>query len=207
MPLLALISLVAWFAIVSGVRGYAQHRRTGTAAIHLRDPLGSPQWWSRVVSSLGVAFAVAAPLAEITGLRPIQAIDQPVARFGGVVMMVMGVTYSVAAQLSMGASWRADVDPDARTELVTSGPFRFVRNPILSGTAITSVGYALLVGNVLAVLMLVAFVVSMQIQVRLVEEPYLTRVHGDRYRRYAAGTGRFVPGIGRLRSPEDGARD
>ncbi|MFF5034104.1 hypothetical protein [Nocardia salmonicida] len=34
------------------------------------------------------------------------------------------------------------------------------------------------------------------IQVRAVEEPYLTRVHGAHYRAYLATTGRFVPGFG-----------
>ena len=34
----------------------------------------------------------------------------------------------------------------------------------------------------------------------LVEEPYLLRMHGAAYRGYAEGTGRFVPGIGRLRA-------
>jgi protein-S-isoprenylcysteine O-methyltransferase Ste14 len=45
--------------------------------------------------------------------------------------------------------------------------------------------------------MLAAFLTAMEIQVRFVEEPYLERVHGDAYRRYAARTGRFLPGIGR----------
>lgn len=99
----------------------------------------------------------------------------------------------------MGESWRGDVDPEARTPLVTDGPFRLVRNPILTCTAATAVGLALMVPNILSVLMLAASVAGMQIQVRLVEEPYLERVHGEAYRRYASRTGRFVPSIGRLR--------
>jgi protein-S-isoprenylcysteine O-methyltransferase Ste14 len=39
---------------------------------------------------------------------------------------------------------------------------------------------------------------ALEVQVRLVEEPYLTRVHGQEYRRYAASAGRFLPGFGRL---------
>jgi protein-S-isoprenylcysteine O-methyltransferase Ste14 len=33
--------------------------------------------------------------------------------------------------------------------------------------------------------------------VRQVEEPYLVRTHGEAYRSWAAGVGRFLPGIGR----------
>lgn len=97
----------------------------------------------------------------------------------------------------MGDAWRGDADPEARTELVTTGPFRFVRNPVFTATAATAAGLALLVPNVLAFGMLVAFLSSLQIQVRRVEEPYLRRVHGAAYQRYAARTGRFLPRIRR----------
>jgi protein-S-isoprenylcysteine O-methyltransferase Ste14 len=44
----------------------------------------------------------------------------------------------------------------------------------------------------------VGLLAALEIQVRGVEEPYLLRTHGEAYRRYAAATGRFLPGIGRL---------
>jgi protein-S-isoprenylcysteine O-methyltransferase Ste14 len=74
-----------------------------------------------------------------------------------------------------------------------------VRNPVFAGSAITVLGLALVVPNVVSLLMLIAFLAGLEIQVRLVEEPYLLRVHGDAYRAYARRTGRFVPGVGRLR--------
>lgn len=40
---------------------------------------------------------------------------------------------------------------------------------------------------------------GLALQVRLVEEPYLLRTHGEVYRDWAARTGRFLPGVGRLR--------
>lgn len=51
-----------------------------------------------------------------------------------------------------------------------------------------------------AVLAVVCLVVAVQIQVCVVEEPYLVRTHGQRYLRYAASTGRFLPGIGPIRA-------
>src|SRR5918996_1007579 len=43
----------------------------------------------------------------------------------------------------------------------------------------------------------VAAVIGLEMQVRLVEEPYLRRAHGDEFGAYEARVGRFVPGVGR----------
>lgn len=198
MAVVALVLLIAWLVIVAGVRGYLRLRQTGDTGLAFRDAAGSPQWWSRVISSVGVVFAFAAPIGELAGLPAASWLDVTVVDAIGVVLAVAGMGATVAAQWAMGASWRGDVDPDARTSLVTNGPFRVVRNPILTATAVTAAGIALIVPNILALVMLVAFVLGLQVQVRLVEEPYLLRVHGDAYRRYAQRTGRFVPWLGRF---------
>jgi protein-S-isoprenylcysteine O-methyltransferase Ste14 len=199
MPVLALALLVTWLVLVTGLRGTIQYRRTGAFGLAFRDTRGSAQWWARLVSVLGLLLAIAAPLAAIAGLASFEPLDDRVVGGLGVVLVILGIAGTLIAQWVMGDSWRGDVDPDARTALVTAGPFRFVRNPILTATAITGIGLALMVPNVVSAAMLVCFVLAQQIQVRLVEEPYLLRVHGDAYRAYAARTGRFVPGIGRLR--------
>lgn len=206
MPVLALILAVAWLVLVAGLRGYLRARDTSRPAVRLHEPAGTPQWWAKIVGTIGLVLVFAAPVAELNGLPPIPLLDNPVLRAIGILIVVAGVVVTLVAQWAMGDSWRGDVDPDARTALVTTGPFRIVRNPILAATAFTAVGFLLMVPNVLSVAMLLAVLTSHQILVRLVEEPYLLRVHGDTYRRYAERTGRFVPGIGRLPwRPEAGA--
>jgi protein-S-isoprenylcysteine O-methyltransferase Ste14 len=56
-----------------------------------------------------------------------------------------------------------------------------------------------MVPNTVSLAGLVVTIAAIELQVRAVEEPYLLRVHGDAYARYAAAVGRFLPGIGRLR--------
>jgi protein-S-isoprenylcysteine O-methyltransferase Ste14 len=75
-------------------------------------------------------------------------------------------------------------------ELVTGGPFALVRNPIFSAMVLAFLGLALLVPNAAALAGFVALVVALEVQVRLVEEPYLLRAHGARYADYAARVGR-----------------
>ncbi|MCA9511395.1 MAG: isoprenylcysteine carboxylmethyltransferase family protein, partial [Myxococcales bacterium] len=89
------------------------------------------------------------------------------------------------------------VDERERTALVTSGPFAFVRNPIFTFMGVSQAGFALLVPNAVGLGALALLAVGIELHVRFVEEPYLLRTHGDAYARYAASTGRFLPGIGR----------
>jgi hypothetical protein len=61
-------------------------------------------------------------------------------------------------------------------------------------------GLALLVPNVVALAAFLALVAALELQVRLVEEPYLMRTHGKGYLLYASRVGRFVPGVGKLKA-------
>jgi protein-S-isoprenylcysteine O-methyltransferase Ste14 len=200
MAVLYLVLFVGWLLVV-GLTRAAILRRTPAEVIHFADPPGSPQWWSRRVATLGTLLALATPLADLAGLDPIGVLDHGALAALGVVLVVAGTALTLAGQAAMGSSWRADVDLQVRTELVVDGPFRWVRNPIIAGMAVTALGLALIVPNLVAVAMLALFAVSWEVQIRLVEEPYLAHTHGDTYRAYARRTGRFLPAIGRLRSP------
>ena len=73
-----------------------------------------------------------------------------------------------------------------------------VRNPIFAAFLIAFLGFALMVPNPVAIAGAAVMVTGIQVQVRLVEEPYLRRVHGAAYTDYASRVGRFLPGLGRL---------
>jgi protein-S-isoprenylcysteine O-methyltransferase Ste14 len=71
-----------------------------------------------------------------------------------------------------------------------------VRNPIFTTMGATALGLACMVPTALAVAGLALLAWSLEFQVRRVEEPYLRTVHAERYERYLAEVGRFLPGIG-----------
>ena len=119
--------------------------------------------------------------------------------------MLAGTALTISAQQAMGASWRIGVQETERTDLVTGGLFTVVRNPSFTAMAITQTGMTLIVPTVPSVAALVCLLAAVHLQVRLIEEPYLAAAHGESYRRYAARTGRFVPGVGLLRSTATGA--
>jgi protein-S-isoprenylcysteine O-methyltransferase Ste14 len=66
---------------------------------------------------------------------------------------------------------------------------------------VAQLGVVLMVLTWVSAASLAALVAAVQLQVRAVEEPYLSTVHGPACTAYAARTGRFVPGVGRLTDP------
>jgi len=116
----------------------------------------------------------------------------------GLLLCAAGVAMIAIAQRQMGESFRIGID-DAKTALVSRGLFRRVRNPIYSGLLMLLLGVAFAIPCPASILLSSAAAAAIAIHTRL-EERHLLALHGDAYRSYAAGVGRFVPGIGRLRA-------
>ncbi|HEX5763546.1 MAG TPA: isoprenylcysteine carboxylmethyltransferase family protein [Solirubrobacterales bacterium] len=201
MDIAALALYGAWLVLAFGVRTVLQVRRTGSTGFRGVGPeAGALERLAAALFVAALAAGAAAPaLALLDLVEPIAALDGLVAHAIGVALAVAGIFATFVAQMAMGDAWRIGVQPGERTELVTDGPFAFVRNPIFAAMIPTALGLALMVPSAVALLGLLAFVVALELQVRLVEEPYLLRSHGEAYAEYAARVGRFVPGLGLLR--------
>jgi protein-S-isoprenylcysteine O-methyltransferase Ste14 len=199
-PEAALALYVTYLLLAFGVRTAVHYRRTGSSGFRgMGDDPGAAEWAGGALFALAVLLGLAAPLLQLAGaIDPIAALDGEIGHAAGIGLWGGGTMTTLVAQFAMGDSWRIGVDERERTELVTSGPFATVRNPIFAGMIPVSLGLTLLVPNVLALVAFIALVAALEIQTRLVEEPYLLRTHGDAYAGYASRTGRFVPFLGRL---------
>ena len=200
MATLALILYAVYLLLAFGLRTLIQLRRTGSTGFHgLGGRPGSAEWLAGVGFTLALLLGAAAPvLALLDVVEPIPDLDGTVAHVAGVVLAVAGIGATFYAQVAMGTSWRIGVDPGERTELVTTGPFALVRNPIFAAMLPTALGLALLVPSWVALAGFAGLVVALELQVRVVEEPYLREAHGGAYADYASRVGRFFPGVGRL---------
>ena len=195
---LALVLYGVWIGIAFGVRTLLHWRQTGSSGFKgLSGALGSLEWFAGVAFVLSLAGGFIGTWMH-GSFSHIDALETGPLLVIGVLLAVTGITATLVAQLGMGTSWRIGVDPSEKTELITDGLFRLARNPIFTAMGVTSAGLVLVVPNVVTLLCLVFLLVALQIQVRLVEEPYLRLQHGDAYLLYARTVGRFVPGVGRL---------
>lgn len=206
MPELALALYALYLGVGFGLRTAIQLKRTGSSGFHgISGRPGSAEWLAGVGFAVALVMGAAAPVLALAGVAdPIAGVDQRALHVLGGLLAVLGIVATFSAQVVMGDSWRIGVDPGERTRLVTTGPFAVVRNPIFSAMLPTALGLALLVPNWVALAGLVGLAIALELQVRVVEEPYLLRTHGEAYADYAAGVGRFVPGVGRLRGPGPG---
>jgi protein-S-isoprenylcysteine O-methyltransferase Ste14 len=200
MPVVALV-LFAIFAVLGfGWRSWEQRRRTGSTGFHgISGRPGSIEWIAGVGFIVSMGVAVFAPILQLLGVvSPLNLLNASWIQIVGVVIAVIGIVATVYSQLDMGDSWRIGVDKNETTTLVRTGVFGWVRNPIFTAMLTFGFGFALLTPNPLAIIGFALLTVTIELQVRVVEEPYLLTRHGAAYRDYLAGVGRFVPGLGRV---------
>lgn len=200
----ALAIYAVYLGVGFGLRTWLQWRRTGdTGWRGISGRFGSAEWWAGVLFTGALLAGVLGPITALLGLEPVAALDASGVQMVGAALAVAGLLATFATQLAMGTSWRIGVDETERTDLVTA-------------MATTGLGLALMVPNLVALLGFALLLVALQLQVRVVEEPYLVRTHGQSYAAYAATVGRFIPGLGRATprptnhpaiNPADGSTD
>jgi len=117
----------------------------------------------------------------------------PLAALGAVLIAAgLGmIAWTVALFAGVGQGTLAPWDPTTR--LVVRGPYRHVRNPMISGVLAVLLGEAALFGS-LALLAWWAFVFALNaVYFVLIEEPGLRERFGAEYEAYAARVPRWLP--------------
>jgi protein-S-isoprenylcysteine O-methyltransferase len=111
----------------------------------------------------------------------------------GVGLIAAGITVRLWAVRALGQFFSYVVEVRADHQIVTAGPYRWIRHPSYTGVILAVLGYAVLVGSGAAVLV-VAAVVGAVIGYRIsVEERLLLARFGPEYRAYIGRTWRLFP--------------
>jgi protein-S-isoprenylcysteine O-methyltransferase Ste14 len=112
----------------------------------------------------------------------------------GVALIGLGlalVVETVALFVRVGRGTLAPWDPTTR--LVVRGPYRRVRNPMITGVLFVLLGEAALFGSVPLLIWAAAFFAVNAVYMPLVEEPGLRRRFGEGYDAYRAAVPRWIP--------------
>lgn len=116
------------------------------------------------------------------------------ARAAGALLLGIGVYLFAWCVLLFARVGRGTLAPwDPTRALVAVGPYRWVRNPMITGVALILVGEALIWGSWRLAAWAAAFTVINHVYFVLVEEPGLRRRFGQSYDEYAVAVPRWLP--------------
>ena len=112
------------------------------------------------------------------------------ARFTGFCVGILGDAIFLLSVLCMKDSWRAGIPDKDKTELVTTGIYRFSRNPAFFGFDLMYVGVLLLYGNLLTLSLSAFSIVMLHLQI-LQDDRYLVNTFGAPYQEYCRHVFRY----------------
>ena len=113
------------------------------------------------------------------------------ARFTGVCIGMLGDVIFLLSVLCMKDSWRAGIPDKDKTELVTTGIYRYSRNPAFLGFDFMYIGVLLMYGNLLTLGFSIFAIVMLHLQI-LQEEKYLVNTFGTPYQEYCQHVFRYL---------------
>jgi protein-S-isoprenylcysteine O-methyltransferase Ste14 len=119
------------------------------------------------------------------------AVHSPVLGAIGAVVFASGIALAIWARVHLGRNWGMPMTQKAEPELVTSGPYRFVRHPVYSGLLAGLLGTAL-VTNLIG-LIIVAILGGYFYYCASVEEKNLTAAFPTAYPAYQTSTKMLIP--------------
>jgi protein-S-isoprenylcysteine O-methyltransferase Ste14 len=144
-------------------------------------------WRTRLTGVSVVAVFVVSDAFRASGL----AVHDVIVAAIGAALFAAGLALAVWARLHLGRNWGMPMTRRAEPELVTSGPYRFIRHPIYTGLLIAMLG-SVLVNNLLG-LIVVAALVAYFYYCGTVEERNLAAAFPSAYPEYRGRTKMLIP--------------
>lgn len=185
------ISTMAVLALFYGCYLYKMwmQRRTGIRTDQLGKGKTGFLKWIEIVMKIATYSVVAVEVVSImlkTGRFPMWL------RMVGLLLMLAGVVFFIAAVSAMRDSWRVGVACADRTELVVSGIFQISRNPVFLGFDLVYLGIVLVYFNI--PLFVVSAIASLMLHLQIVkqEEPFLQEAFGEAYLAYKKHVNRYL---------------
>jgi protein-S-isoprenylcysteine O-methyltransferase Ste14 len=159
--------------------------------------------WRHLVAVLlcPVAVTVVVPALVVwrtgSGIEALGLLGLPLIALG---LLLVASTIRLFATIGRGtlAPW------DPTTRLVVRGPYRYVRNPMISGVLFILLGEAALFGSLALLLWFGLALAVNAVYMPVFEEPGLERRFGEEYERYRAHVPRWIPRVRPWDSQEPG---
>ena len=113
-------------------------------------------------------------------------------RIIGLILLALGVLIFTVSVLQMKDNWRAGVQREEKTELVTTGIYSISRNPAFLGFDLMYIGIMIAFFNWILCVVTGVVIVLFHLQIVNVEEDFLIEDFGDEYIKYRKKVCRYL---------------
>ncbi len=111
------------------------------------------------------------------------------------ILTFCGLVIAIWARRTLAANWSLHPTIQEHHELITQGPYAYVRHPMYTGMLLMLLGVAVFLGNAAGFIVLaLVFIVISYLRIRP-EEELLAKRFGGKWEEYRKKTKRLVPGV------------
>jgi protein-S-isoprenylcysteine O-methyltransferase Ste14 len=189
-----------WFALIVflatlGISAWRrwQARRAGGAIPRSAEPAGLIA--GRLMVAVPLFGGVMAYLANPGWMTWASLSLPPWARWSGVALGFVVVPAAYWVLTTLGTNVSETVLAKPQQQLVTTGPYRWVRHPLYTTGIALFLSLALMAANWFILFWTVVALIGVRLVVIPREEAQLVARFGDAYRRYRSGTGSLLPPV------------
>lgn len=109
----------------------------------------------------------------------------------GAVLTAIGIGFAIWARVNLGRNWSSRPAAKEHHQLVTTGPYAYVRHPIYSGIMLAALGTAV-ASSIFGVGMLIFISIAFALRINK-EEKIMLKLFPEQYPDYQKHTKRLVP--------------
>jgi protein-S-isoprenylcysteine O-methyltransferase len=152
-----------------------------------KDRFTLPLLWTVIGLSIWAAFFLNAAFPQ--GRLPYPRVFYVI----GLILFLLGLVVRWVAIVYLGRFFTVNVAIAEDHQLITTGPYRYLRHPSYTGTFLIFLGYGLCMLNIFSLAAVFLPVAAAFLWRMHVEEGALREAFGERYLSYAARTRKLIP--------------
>lgn len=118
----------------------------------------------------------------------------PAAEYTGFIIEILGLLIAIWARVTLGRNWSANVTFKQKHELITKGPYNFVRHPIYTGMLTMALGAMIYLGILGGFVGIIFLFVGILFKLGM-EEELMTKHFPKEYPKYKKNVKRLIPFI------------
>jgi protein-S-isoprenylcysteine O-methyltransferase Ste14 len=112
----------------------------------------------------------------------------------GSILTIIGLIGAIWARYYLGSNWGSVVGYTENHELITNGPYKYIRHPIYSSVILMFIGTFLYYGNLFSLVLIITIPIWLLWRVKK-EEEIMIKLFDKKYKDYMKNSKRLIPGV------------